>query len=310
MDIVPDVLNVKLFASGKFPLHVPVPFMTILVVPEHELAVSVKLPPTYKVNPFIIRFVPGVKLPLMFISDPRVNVPFIGALKLLRTTDPILTVHVDPTLKVDPLVTTVPDEYVNPAFIKTVPDRVIVPDVFIFIGLVSIPAPLHVPVPFNTITVVPPTVLLGIFKLPPIVNVLPFIVMLLLVCRYPVAVMLSAKVTVKLPPLKKTLEGQIFVLDVIVETAFIVNNPDPDIVIVLDNLTFPLTVIPFVSVNVFVYPVQSIDAHTALVFNVQATLLASNIAISAFVGTAPVAPPPLVKLQLVEVPQDVPTFLK
>ena len=97
--------------------------------------------------------------------------------------------------------------------------------------------------------------------------------------------------------------------------AFTVNVPVPVIVIAEDNVIFPDTVTPFVKVKIFEYPVpfvkSSVLQTNEVAFNTQFPLLLEKKASSALVGTAPVASPPSVKLQLEAKFQEVdPVFLK
>lgn len=110
----------KLLFIGGAPdvVTVPVPFKTMPVVPVIVPPnVDVKFPPTNKVLPFSVSGAAAcVKVPLNVKLFDNVTVVLFPDIKKLFQVIPLVarTVVVDcPTLKVEPVVTTVPAVYVS-----------------------------------------------------------------------------------------------------------------------------------------------------------------------------------------------------
>lgn len=153
------------------PVQVPVPFKTILVVPEMLLLLdTARLPPALMVLP----------VKISGLVPPRVNPPdkfkllekvYVGLapenVTLFQVIPLVFNVAPAPVnVKVDPVTMTVPAVYVNVAVLNVnVPDTVIVPEVFIFVFSEITPVEFIVPVPVNAKVVVP-VIVATLVKLP------------------------------------------------------------------------------------------------------------------------------------------------
>lgn len=179
--IVPAVLIVKLLRTSP-PDHIPVPFKTIAVVPKKTpLTPSVNPPPTNAVFPFNVNAgVVTERVPLRFKLADNVNTVVAVALTLFQVTALALIVADPVKLSVDPDVAIVPKVYVIvPVSKLTVPLTVIVPAVLNVIFFLSDPDPLHIPVPFITMLVVPLSEKPDTVRLPVMLSVNPLMVIVL-----------------------------------------------------------------------------------------------------------------------------------
>ena len=76
--IVPEELNVSLFATELAApphVHAPVPFITMVVVPDKAKLPTVRFPPTLKLNtPFIIAAPVVIRSPVTVVAFDNVSV--------------------------------------------------------------------------------------------------------------------------------------------------------------------------------------------------------------------------------------------